>query len=494
MDFLDPKKKRAHTIRLYLGYALVAIAIGIGAFVLLYAAYGYGVDRSGNVFQNGLMFLASTPDGAETNISSTTNTFKQQATTSARLVLPADEYNVEMLKQGYRTWSRTVPLKGGQVERLVYPFLFPETLVTKDQQLYSTQPGLTTASPDRRWIVVQSPTEFNAFDVFDTSSPDAVAQRIAVPASLFAPTATSQQLQLVEWSTDNRHILVRYVHDNTTEFLMLDRESPQNSININQHMGVTASNIMLRDKSAEKLYMQLPDGQLINANTKDKTTSPLLSNVVTFWPHGDDTIAYISNKDLANTGVVSVQILSAGTSYQLRTLPNSPSYLIDLAQYNGHWYVAAGATNDQHVYVYRDPVETLQRNDPESVLTTRTLRISNPQKLSFSNNAQFIAVQSGQQFVVYDAEADRQYRYEIPDAFEPGALASWMDGHRLTSVSGGKVIVFDFDGSNKQLLNAIVANGKPMFDRDYTLLYAVAPSVDVSGRFALTRTDLRVKN
>lgn len=138
MDFLDPKKKKSHKIRLYIGYALMTIAIGIGAMVLLYAAYGYGVDRSGNVFQNALVFLASTPDGAEVNIKNQSGSYSQTTTTSTRLVLPGDDYNFELLKQGYRTWSRNVSLRGGQVERLVYPFLFPNDLVTKDRQLYNS--------------------------------------------------------------------------------------------------------------------------------------------------------------------------------------------------------------------------------------------------------------------------------------------------------------------------------------------------------------------
>lgn len=493
MDFLDPKKRKAHKIKLYIGYALVTIAIGIGAFVLLYAAYGYGVDRSGNVFQNGLVFLASTPEGAEVNITNEAGTYSEKATTSSRVVLPADTYKYEMLKQGYRAWSRTTTLKGGQVERLVYPFLFPDNLVTKDQQLYAAQPGLATGSPDRRWVLVQKPAEFNAFDVYDTTNPDAAPQTIVAPASLFAANAKSQELQLVEWSTDNRHVLLRYVHDGVTEFIMLDREAPQNSINIYQHMGLSATNIMLRDKNFEKLYMLMPDGQLLTANTKDKTTTAILVNIDAFWPHGDDTVAYISNKDSASTNTVSVNVMSGTTSYQLRTLPVSSGYLIDVARFNDHWYVAAGAVTDQHVYVYRDPVETLSRNDPNATLTTRTLRINNPQKISFSNNAQFIAAQSGQQFVVYDAESDRQYRYEIPAPFEGGKPATWMDGHRLTSTSEGNLIVFDFDGSNQQKLNAMLPGTTPMFDRDYTLLYAMAPSVDVNGRFAVTRTDLRVK-
>lgn len=494
MDFLDPKKKKAHKIRLFVGYFLMAIAIGIGAFVLLYAAYGYSVDRSGNVFQNSLVFLASTPDSAEANITDIRAGSTQRATTSTRLVLPAGEYSFELLKEGYRPWSRTIMLGGGQVERLLYPFLFPDDLVISDRQLYAVPPELSTVSPDRHWIIVQSPTQFNVFDVFDANNPQTIARPIVVPAHLFTPTAQQQKLELVEWSTNNRHVLLRYIFDGQTEFILLDRESPQNSININKHMGVNPVTATLRDKHFERLYLLMPDGQLFRANTRTQTTDLLLQNVVTFWPHGSDTVAYISNRDTTETKQVSVNILEADQNYEIRTLPQSEGYLIDLARYNDRWYLAVGAATSDRIFVYRDPVEAIRSRGTSSLSTTRTLRLDNPQKLSFSNNAQFISVQSGQHFVVYDAETDLQHRYTIEEPFDNAVPAIWMDGHRLTGVTKGKILVFDFNGINQQVLSPALPLTNAMFDRDYTGLYTVAPSVNVTGRYALTRTELRVEN
>ncbi len=35
MDFLDPAKKRAHTIRLFIGYILIAIVVATVSLILL---------------------------------------------------------------------------------------------------------------------------------------------------------------------------------------------------------------------------------------------------------------------------------------------------------------------------------------------------------------------------------------------------------------------------------------------------------------------------
>ncbi len=66
MDFLDPKKKRANTIRLYLGYLLVGIAIAIGSYIIYYQSYGYGYNtKTREVIQNGLVFVSARPEAAD---------------------------------------------------------------------------------------------------------------------------------------------------------------------------------------------------------------------------------------------------------------------------------------------------------------------------------------------------------------------------------------------------------------------------------------------
>jgi hypothetical protein len=66
-----------------------------------------------------------------------------------------------------------------------------------------------------------------------------------------------------------------------------------------------------------------------------------------------------------------------------------------------------------------------------------------------------------------------------------------MDGHRLTSVTDqGKAYIFEFDGTNGQVLVPTLGGSLPQFDRDYKYLYALAPST-TAGQFELTRTNLR---
>ena len=95
MDFLDPRKRRAHNIRLMIGYGLVAIAIGLTSVILVYGAYGYGINtKTGELIQNGLLFVDSKPADAGIYLNGQQN----QSPTGARLTLPAGSYELTVKK------------------------------------------------------------------------------------------------------------------------------------------------------------------------------------------------------------------------------------------------------------------------------------------------------------------------------------------------------------------------------------------------------------
>ncbi|MET0779823.1 MAG: PEGA domain-containing protein, partial [Candidatus Saccharimonadales bacterium] len=87
MDFLDPKKQKAHARRLTLGYALIGLVLLLGTTILLYLAYGFGIDKNGRVIQNGLVFISSQPSGADIYING-----QSKGQTDTRVVLPAGSY------------------------------------------------------------------------------------------------------------------------------------------------------------------------------------------------------------------------------------------------------------------------------------------------------------------------------------------------------------------------------------------------------------------
>jgi hypothetical protein len=151
MDFLDPRKRRSHNIRLFVGYFLISIVIGLATIILVYAAYGYGINtKTGQIIQNGLLFVDSKPGGADIYL----NNQKRSTQTAARLVLPSGFYNLRIQKDGYQSWQRSFILDEHTVSRYVYPFLFPTKPITFNLKNYTSVPQIITQSPDRHWLLL----------------------------------------------------------------------------------------------------------------------------------------------------------------------------------------------------------------------------------------------------------------------------------------------------------------------------------------------------
>jgi hypothetical protein len=490
MDFLDPSKKRKHRTRLIVGYVLIVIAIALVTAILVFQSYGYDLDRkTGSIIQNGLLFVAAQPVPADIYLNG-----KQYKTQSdAKLVLPSDVYKLELKNAGYRTWSRTISLAGGTIERFVYPFLFPESLKAKEQKAYAVAPTLTTQSPDRHWLLIEHPDQLGVFDQFDAGDSKKAATNVTVPAGLLT-ASPHHNLQVVEWSTDNRHFLMQHDYQGGREFIMVDRETPANSYNVNKAFSASPSEVVMHDKHFDQLYLySQATKQLDLGDSKDKSIKPVLTHVLAFKPHGGDLILYVTDNQ-ATVGKARVMLRDAGGSYLLREVSVSPTYFVDLAQYSGHWYMAAGASIDSRVYLYKDPQDTIKSTNPKTLtLPEAALRVSNPDWLEFSANTQFIALESGSQFATYDFENQRAYKYDLALPLDAAAPhATWMDGDRLIVNSRGKMTVVDYDGTNLQTLSANQPGLVPGFDRQYKLLYTVVPAEANNGSFALERTNLVV--
>jgi hypothetical protein len=483
MDFLDPNKKRINKFKLFFGYFLVAIAISMGALVLLFAVSGYGFDH-GEVYKKGLVFFDSRPPSANVVVRRIDSKDEQIAKTDTRMELKEGRYKVEISKDNYRTWQREFNVEGGLVERMVYPFLFPNELTTVNLKAYKSMPQVVSSSPSRQWLVIMNPEKFGSFDVYLANEPEKPPTSFTIPSDLLSK-AKNHKLEVIEWANDNDNFLCKHTYDKKIEFVLINRNKPTESININQLTNQKPYDVSLKDKKINELFMRTSKGGLLElVNVKTRVLTPISSKVIEYKSHGDDMIAYVSPGS-KKSDTVKVKIKTKDKEYNLRDLPTNSNYVIDIARFDNNWFLIVGASSEDRVYIYKNPLEFLSTNSNKT-LFARTLKINNPKYVSFSANARNIAVQSGQNFAVYDAEYDKQYHYKIQDKIA-NKKAEWMDGHRLITNVDNTVLVFDYDGINMQKLMANDASVDIAFDRDYDYGFAVSTSSDKRANLTQTR-------
>jgi hypothetical protein len=488
MDFLDSRKRRAHNIRLMVGYFLMAIVIGLSTVILVYGAEGYGINRkTGEIIQNGLLFADSQPGGTEIYL----NGVDQHTSTSARLVLPAGNYTLTLKKDGYRTWERKFVLNEHSIARYVYPFLFPVKPKLTTLKTYSAQPGLITQSPDRHWVLVQQPgsdSQTITFDQYDTANLDQSPKAITLPSGLL--TTGGSLLKEVEWSTDNVHVLLNHASDSGDEFVIVDKDHPDQSLNVNKALNVSPTEVSLHNKKSDQLYIYNKAEQTIRLGDLNKKTlgTPILNQVLAYKAYGTSLLTYVTSAG-ASSGQVMARIWDTGQSYPLYEFNAGDKYLIDAAQFQGHWYYVAGSDKADRINIYKDPLSDIKNPSIGKALPVIALHVLGATKVGFSDNARFVDAQNSQAFGIYDFETDSSYQYNLAQPLD--APMAWMDGHRLIGRSSGNIFVTDFDGTNRQAVSPTSLTAGGYFSRNYQQLLTTV--VNDSG-VVLQDIDMRAGN
>lgn len=486
MDFLDPLYARRHARRLYIGYGLVAVAIFLAVTMLLLIAYGFQLNRNGQVIQNGLLFASSRPTAATVFIDGVTAS-KQ---TNTRLNIPEGSYELSLKRDGYREWRHRIEIVGGRVFRYDYPLLFPETLsTTTTYTLDKTTPGIMTQSPDHRWLLLQQNPALPTFLQFDLKAPKIAPVPLTIPAANFT-AGGAQSWQVVQWASDNVHLMLKHGYGNKqVEYVLLNRDTVSNTVNVSTVFKTQTQPTMI-DSKYDQYYLYSPaDKELSKASLSKPALQEVAQNVLAFEPFKTDTVLYVAPMS-TDASQVAIHLRSGDQDYTLRTQTKATSNLIAINDYSGNLYVAIADPAAQVVHIYRNPLTQLTANQPP--LPSVSLKFASPSFLRFSAGGRFILAERGKAFATYDAEYKKSVYYNLTQPLDAGQThADWLDGAHLQYVSNKQLYVFDYDGENDQLLVPATVGYQALYDSNYSFVYALAPPTKAAPTYVLTSTSLR---
>lgn len=491
MDFLDPRNRKLHSIRLMIGYSLMSVMIFIATLILVYRAYGFDVDRkTGQVIQNGLVYVDSAPDRADIYIDNKL----QNSKTNSRLILAEGDYNLAIKRDGYRDWNRRITVTGGGILRITYPMLIQTNLVDKESVILDSDASIIrTQSPDRRWIMATKagePRQYSQVDLKNVNKTTGIptTSQITFPDELFTPGDQSS-IEIVEWSNDNQHFLVKHSFAGQSEFVMLNRDQPDTSFNINKLLGLNPDSITMRDKKFDQWYLQdKTTGDITFANAR-KEVALYQKSVQTYKSYSDNIVLFSQELPDKTTGVY----LRQDNEVRLLNKIKAGKVLLDITKYDNTWFAVVSSDQDKKTYVYKNPWNFLSKTTASKPVPQAILHHNNGpvSKLSFSANARFIFARDGQHFGVYDAETDKTYSYDFNQPIDTDSEVYWMDGHRLLARSNGVWYFVEYDDLNQQKLISSLPGKSLFFDRDYTAVYSLQNSKSQPSKIALFSTDLR---
>lgn len=490
MDFLDPKKRRQNDIMLMIGYVLVTIAVLMTTVVLIYYANGFGVSRDGSLTQRSLVFVSSEPTNSTVYVDG-----KKRTSTNTKLHLDAGAHNLKITRTGYYDWTRKIMVEGSGVDHYDYPQLIAKQLTPTPEATYESAPLLVTQSPDKRWLITQQ-TAGDTFAQYDLQKPAnevGKTESLVVPESLVSATTAPATWVLVEWSTNNRHIVLNRTYTTAEgqkhEIILIDRQRMEGSHNLTRELSLSQEmQVSLRNKNPDTYFVFDPATHIVSTASLGKPTLvPYQEHVLGYKTHGDNMMLYATDLDAAQNDA-RIILRDDKTSYFLRTVPKAETYLLDMAEYDGNWYVAAGSPTNSRVFLFKNPMNSIGANTAGQPKIFFAFNVQNPNQLSISATAQYIAVQNGTAFQVYDTEFNVAYNWKAPFAIDgPNKYAAWIDGHRFTYVSQGKQIIVEYDGLNAHTLVASDTALGGFFSNGNRVLYTFStPTTGAKTQFLVT--------
>jgi hypothetical protein len=476
MHRVDFKKRKKLYIRIFTYGVMTTLTIGT-SIILLFAALGYRFGDDG-VIRSGLLLVDSKPVAAEVYI----NGENKDDPTSSRFVLPAGGYNVKLMQDGYKDWSRDVLLEPSTVENLYYALLVPEKLTPKAQETFA-KPDVVSQAPNRKQAFVYGPSYNNPLLVKLDSS-DSTVGEIALPSTFVRENGSLGVLRVADWSLKSRHVLVEQKLSNQTRLLNIDTERPAESVDVTAVLkGRNIGFAKYVGDSTDRIY-GLQNGKLSRYSLKDGKSTLFLTNVRSYAPFADDSVSFVRVSD--NSKQLEGGVLKGNEVVVVhRSTVIGGAGVSKYVKYENDFYLALQMPGEKKVTIYANPLsEPILREQ----LPYSFIKLADAKKLTASSNSQFFLAQNGIKLAVYDLEHDKQKAFSAP---KNTTSVNWIDSHHLGyKSSNGKTYISEYDGANRYEM-AEVSFGELMYSADYRTSFRV---ITAGSKARLDSFDMVVKN
>lgn len=451
-------------------FAVVVVVTFIVFFIL-----GFRFDTdNGRIEQYAFLQFGTSPSGATVTVDGGWLGSKTPNKTSIR----AGQYKVEMWRDGYETWQKTVDTKAGTITWLNYALLVPKKLVVEPVVNYDSV-FMSLASPEGRNMLVQKRVDTPTFELADLSSDTVKSTKLTIPVSLYSDatkTGVTHTFKVLTWDDGGQYVLVEHTYGNKEEWLVLDTQNAALTKNITRLFNIPISSIGFSGTSGNAFYI-LNQNDIRKLDLSAGTISkPLISNVTSFSIYKSNIITYVGN-DAAVAGGQVAGLYREGdnTPHILRTtaVKNAILHIVTTHYYNADYIVISDGKK----------VDILSGNYPNSASDNMTsMKViasyvvnEDVQRLTFSPIGEYVLTQSGPYFTSYDLE----YQTLASSNIEGTGVASplkWLDDNYLWSDRSGSLVIREFDGTNSHAINTVSVGQDATLTHNEKYIYSINKS------------------
>lgn len=455
MDFEE--KRRRQMIRVIIAEIGMVISVAAIVVVSTLAAMGFMISGNGGIEQSGLMQLHTLPTGASVKIDGN-SIFSR---TNFSRTLSAGEHYLEIFRDRYDSWEKTINVQPGVLIRLYYPRLFLQDRVTESVQELAKATGLEfyTPSPNRNYILYAE-SDAAEWQLIDAKSDNLKITPLdlsgimpgmveEVPKTKTAIETHSYKflgkIEQMVWSSNEENVLVKTSYDGKIEWVLVRLKDISRSINLTRTFALdNAAEVKIIDGSANQLYV-LEKQQLRRINTNDSVMSRvLLENIKTFQNY-EANVIYVAEDKENKQQLVGVYRDDEKAGTLLAEVAAEKKISVALSSYYGDDYMVWTADDNIEVLYGRLPSYNENGADLSSLKhLMEDAKLSDiPEKLFVSPGNEFVVAKKGAKLMVTDLEMGDLQEYEAP-----ASSVSWFDASMFYTIVDKEIIVWDFDGTN----------------------------------------------
>lgn len=420
-------------------YPLGAVFFLFVLIIILTLASGYRFTyQNGRVglTKTGMLIITTRPFDALVSINNKATKYR----TSFYLLptkiagLNPGEYDVELSKNGYRTWKNKMAITPNMVTWANYVLLFAEKLNIAPIDVPG---GKVIARSENGRHILFSDTTKNVFGLKSLDTNNLSVRNFWPQATPLEPWLLEPQILTAEYSVNSDRVLLRVTNGSRTEYVVADASSNQPKlIHLNTTLKQDFTNAWWSKINDSEMYLQTKNGiSLVNVN--DTTlVKPLASDVVTFHVDESRQIFYVEKNQTGTYSVIRMNLDGNNKTTVVDSVAPAKAFKLGYSNQNSILTVLNIDTGDLTAYYLGNS------NKKYSVKLS-----GGAVDFSWYKNGQMI-LYFGKDFIKrYDLEKSKEIDVRLIES--PQRVEWYFDENHYLVTGTSDVYEIDYDGTNK---------------------------------------------
>lgn len=456
---MNPTNTRKQSIKVIVSEAIMVLAVIATVVILALLVSGYWLNSNFEVERNGMLQISSLPTGASIEIDGEKSSWLER--TNSSRILKSGSHSIVLTKDGYDSWSKTVNITEGLLYRLHYPRLFLQDRTLEKVLDASGYTNATISSDHGAMLLMNNTTSWTYLNLdSDTLTPRIIDisklfSDVSMPEDSKIGTFTGEIMQ-ADWDYDASHILFKVASNEKIEWVLLDINDVDKSINITKQFDAEFSRIEILDNNSNNL-LAVRNQNLHKIDVPGRLISAVLVKDVIDFDHYNNEIVFAARLDSEAIQSDVGEVNQNDGNYYVGYLKLGDSKYTMLEQVSEPVRVAISKFYDaKYVTVIRaQEVSIHQKEQYEDDVAKYELTFV-PSLVKVGHDGEYIILAKDNQLATIDMEANLVREWNIEDKYD------WLDNDMLYTISNEELIVYDYDGLNRRAITKNVSSRFPV--------------------------------